>query len=85
MGVELAMAFKEKAGIELPVTGLGAGTTVRSLARDVVVRVQGGEAAVPAVDPLIARHGAEEEATALGPLADDDVVDLEESKMRLLP
>ena len=85
MGVELAMAFKEKAGIELPVTGLGAGTTVRSLARDVVVRVRGGEAAAPAVETLIARHGAEEEAAALGPLADDDVLDVEESKMRLLP
>jgi len=85
MGVELAMAFKDKAGLELPVSGIGEGTTVRSLAHDVVARVHGGEAPAPSLDPILERHGLEEEAATLAPLRADDPLELENAKMKLLP
>jgi acyl carrier protein len=86
MGVELAMAFKDKAGIELPMTGIGEDTTIRSLAREVVARLHGREAEATArLDPMLARHGAEAEAAALAPLLADDPMELENTKMQLLP
>ncbi|MFP4362155.1 MAG: SDR family NAD(P)-dependent oxidoreductase, partial [Alphaproteobacteria bacterium] len=86
MGVELAMAFRDKTGFELPVSGIGEGTTVGGLARAVVARVHGGEVPAPNLDPILERHGVEaEEAAALAPLRAEAPPELEDTKMKLLP
>jgi hypothetical protein len=85
MGVELAMAFKDKTGMELPVTGIGEGTTVRGLARALVARVHGEAEPVSELDRVLERHGVEAEAAELTRLRADDPIELEDSKMKLLP
>ncbi|MBJ3776207.1 type I polyketide synthase [Acuticoccus mangrovi] len=75
MGVELRMAAEQRLGIDIPLMSLAAGVTLTDLARKVVLRGRGEEAAPDeAAEALITRHTGQDAGRVSGELGELEAV-----------